>query len=377
MTRMAFAIFRYFPFGGLQGDMLRFAACAAGKGCEVVIFCDRWSGEKPASPAVKVRELPVRGWSNHARARSFEKLFLRAIAAERFDATFAFNRIGGCDYYFAADNCLAGIFREKHRQTTLKLLPRYRTFLAQEREIFDPAASTIIFTIADQQKPDYQKHYSTPDARFVPLPPGVRPECRRPEEARAAEIRRRFRREIGVPEEAVLLITVGANLKLKGADRALEALKKLPDNFVLALAGNCDPGLTAAADDPTVRERVFKLGPWQRIPELLFSADLMIHPARVDATGSVLLEALAAGLPALATDVCGFSRQLTEAGMPVITGGFTMEKLHDGIAEAMARLPELRRRALEYADSHEIFQRYEKGVSFILGRCAGTAPSAR
>ena len=58
--RLAFAIFRYFPFGGLQGDMLRFALCASGHGCEVVIFCDRWSGEKPDSPGVTVRELPVR-----------------------------------------------------------------------------------------------------------------------------------------------------------------------------------------------------------------------------------------------------------------------------------------------------------------------------
>ncbi len=368
--RLAFAIFRYFPFGGLQGDMLRFALCASGHGCEVVIFCDRWSGEKPDSPGVTVRELPVRGWSNHARAWSFEKLFRRAAAAEHFDATFAFNRIGGCDYYFAADNCLAGIYREKHAEPLLKLLPRYRIFLAQEREVFAPEASTVIFTIADQQKPDYQKYYATPDARFVPLPPGVRPECRRPEESLASEIRRRFRREIGVPEDAVMLITVGANLRLKGADRALEALKSLPENFVLVLAGNCDPGLAAPVGDPAAEKRIFRLGPWRRIPELLFSADLMIHPARVDATGSVLLEALAAGLPALATDVCGFSRQLAEAGMPVLTGGFTPAKLRAGIAEATARLPELRKRALEYADGHEIFQRYEKGIAFILRRSA-------
>ena len=40
--RFAFALFKYFPFGGLQSDMLRIAECAAARGHEVTVFTGAW-----------------------------------------------------------------------------------------------------------------------------------------------------------------------------------------------------------------------------------------------------------------------------------------------------------------------------------------------
>ena len=91
----------------------------------------------------------------------------------------------------------------------------------------------------------------------------------------------------------------------------------------------------------------------------------MVHPARVDATGSVLLEAVAAGLPAVATACCGFSRQMHEAGMPVVPEPFSADKLLECTRKAVAALPDLQKKSLEYADSRDIFGRYEKGISVI------------
>ena len=39
----------------------------------------------------------------------------------------------------------------------------------------------------------------------------------------------------------------------------------------------------------------------------------MVHPAHNENTGTVLLEAIAAGLPVLATDVCGYADHITAA----------------------------------------------------------------
>ena len=79
----AFAIFKYFPFGGLQRDMLRMAECAVGRGHRVTVFTASWKGEEPPD-GIQVRILKVRGWSNHGRARSFERLFRMESAP--FDA---------------------------------------------------------------------------------------------------------------------------------------------------------------------------------------------------------------------------------------------------------------------------------------------------
>ena len=45
--RFAFALFKYFPFGGLQSDMLRIAECAAARGHEVTVFTGAWEGPGP------------------------------------------------------------------------------------------------------------------------------------------------------------------------------------------------------------------------------------------------------------------------------------------------------------------------------------------
>ena len=39
----------------------------------------------------------------------------------------------------------------------------------------------------------------------------------------------------------------------------------------------------------------------------------MLHPAYVENTGTVLLEAIVAGLPVLATDICGYAHYIEEA----------------------------------------------------------------
>ena len=47
---------------------------------------------------------------------------------------------------------------------------------------------------------------------------------------------------------------------------------------------------------------------------LLLAADVLIHPARLDVTGTVILEALGAGLPVVVTENCGYSPHVDAAG---------------------------------------------------------------
>ena len=55
----------------------------------------------------------------------------------------------------------------------------------------------------------------------------------------------------------------------------------------------------------------------------------MVHPAHNENTGTVLLEAIAAGLPVLATDVCGYADHIkaAEAGI-VLDSPFDQEALN-------------------------------------------------
>ena len=52
--KLAAAILKYFPFGGLQRDLMRTAAEAHGRGHEVTIYTTSWEGEKPDWLTVRI-----------------------------------------------------------------------------------------------------------------------------------------------------------------------------------------------------------------------------------------------------------------------------------------------------------------------------------
>ena len=49
---LALALFRYFPFGGMQRDMLAIAQHAAERGHQVTIYCHTWQGARPDNTEV-------------------------------------------------------------------------------------------------------------------------------------------------------------------------------------------------------------------------------------------------------------------------------------------------------------------------------------
>ncbi len=365
--RMAFAVLKYFPFGGLERDMLRMAEAARKRGHHIVIFTSKWEGNAP-SEGIEVRILPLRALSNHGRMREFARKFSDAVRLDSFDVRVAFNRIPGCDFYFAADNCYASEMPRKHSPMLLRILPRYRTFLELERKIFSPDASTRIFYIAPRQKADFISCYGTPEERFFHLPPGIDDSCVRPPDAEA--LREAKRRELGVASDERMLLLVASNYRLKGGDRAVEALASLPEPLrkkcKLFFAGVPDGGEgRALAEKRGVGEQVFFLGGRTDVPHLLLSADLVVHPARAEAAGTVLTEAVAVGTPLIASGVCGFRNIVEEAGCPVLPEPWDQEIFVRTIASILEHLDEYAHRALTHASTVDFRRRADTAVDLM------------
>lgn len=361
----AFAIFKYFPFGGLQRDMLRMADAAVRRGHHVTVFTSSWEGDPPPE-GVELRLLRTTAWSNHGRARQFETLF--GAQSGGFDARFVFNRMAGGDFYFSADNCLAVEFPRKHSALVRMFNPRYRTFLKQERAVFDPASSTRIFYIAPRQIADFRKVYRTPEERFLYLPPGMNEKCRRPENAE--ELRSRKRAELGIAADRIMLILVGSNFRLKGGFRVIEALASLPESLrercVLYFVGRAsDGGCAALAKRLGVADQVVFTGGRMDVPELLLAADLMVHPSRNEATGTVLVEGIAAGLPVLCSEECGFSNFVRDAAGLVVPEGAPQSVLNTMLAEALPRLSELSARTRRYAETADFYRRADIAIDAL------------
>jgi len=115
-----------------------------------------------------------------------------------------------------------------------------------------------------------------------------------------------LRRNLGLPLEIPLIIMVGVMRPGKGHDIAIEAMRNVKDAHLL-LVGDGHPEFRTRLESsiPDLRQRVHLLGQRMDIPDLLNASDILILPSYSEALPTVLIEAGAAGLPAIASDVGG------------------------------------------------------------------------
>lgn len=109
----------------------------------------------------------------------------------------------------------------------------------------------------------------------------------------------------------------GQMIHRKGFDVLLRAFAALPDKAKLILAGRKDSLDTQIqALDETTRRRIDNRGfvAPRDLPELYAQADVFVLPSRHDGWGVVINQALAAGLPIIATDAVGAATDLITSG---------------------------------------------------------------
>lgn len=152
--KLAFCLYHYFPFGGLQRDFLRIAEECVRRGHYVDVYTMKWTGEKnPAFPALNIKIIPVSGWQNHTRARNFVKNIQTALANNHYDLIVGFNKMPGLDVYYAADTCYQAKAKTQ-RHFWNRLTPRHRHLIAYENAVFKKESKTKILLISNQQQKD-------------------------------------------------------------------------------------------------------------------------------------------------------------------------------------------------------------------------------
>jgi len=159
----------------------------------------------------------------------------------------------------------------------------------------------------------------------------------------APERRALWRQRLGIPERAPLLLGVGRMATKKGFQVLIEILPALlaevPDLHVV-LAGGGD--LLAPFRERIRSDRVFFPGSVLRdtLPDLYRAADLFVLPAvhdgkgNVDGLPNVILEAMASGLPVVASGISGIPLAVEDGG----TGLLVPEKDPGALLQALRRL---------------------------------------
>lgn len=358
--KLAIAIFRYFPFGGLQRDMLAIAQEALARGHQVTVFCGAWQGEQPAG--LEVREINDFVLFNTAGVRSFYRAFARQFNRAEYDLLLGFNKMPGLDVYFAGDSCFAyKAFVE--RNWLYRLTARSRLYLRFENAVFGEASRTKILSLVPQEQQRYARFYSTAPERFVGVPPGISAEhihCANPSLAR-----QQVRAELGLAPECKIILCLGSGFRTKGLDKSISIFAELvrcqpKQAFALLVIGAdvADPYRHQAVQ-LGVGEQVFFLGARSPIGDFLAAADLLLHAARKELAGNALIEAMAVGLPLVATRICGYAPLVEDARLGELF------EFTDSPQEIVAHLLRtltipaavLQERAALFRQAHKLFDR--------------------
>jgi len=312
--KIAILLYRYFPYGGLQKDFLEIAKELLSRDVTLKVFTRRWEGHIPEG--LSVTELGQRGFTNYAKNKNFVKDSYKALQSYKPDLVFGFNKMPGLDLYFAADTCFKKESLKKHPIT--RFTRRFRQSIEYELAVFDGNASTEVFLLNNKQAFDFKTSYQLNSNQMTVVPPGINLNWNDHDPIDTHSI-------FNIQLEDKVALFVGSDFHRKGLDRAISSIHYLNKHnipFTLLVIGKDNFGpYSELVQNFGINEKVKYLGPRDDVASLMKSSDLLLHPAREEAAGNVIIESLVSHLPVATCKDVGFAEEVKNH-----KGGFVLEE---------------------------------------------------
>ncbi len=157
-----------------------------------------------------------------------------------------------------------------------------------------------------------------------------------------------LRSELGIPKDAGVILSVGRLVPVKGHSYLLQGFSRLlqdennkqnennGQNLYLVLVGDGpdQDKLSRQGEELSISDRLIFAGYRKDIPDFFDMADLFALPSLMEGMPIILLEAMAAGLPLVASDVGGVPEVVTHEQ----TGLLVPSADPDSLADALERL---------------------------------------
>lgn len=119
---------------------------------------------------------------------------------------------------------------------------------------------------------------------------------------------KQIKKELGVPEDKYFILSVGEVNQNKNHQLMLQVIKALEDRpiyYGICGKGNGEEVLQKKIEELKLENKVQLFGYRNDIPDILASADCFTFPSKREGFGIAAIEAMAAGLPVIASDCRG------------------------------------------------------------------------
>jgi len=185
--------------------------------------------------------------------------------------------------------------------------------------------------------------------------------------------RKQARTRLGLPpKQGFVYGTVARLVETKGQKVLLRAFAKVyeryPDSWlVFAGAGRLESELSALATDLDIHERVVFLGFRTDIPEILKAYDVFVLPSIAEGLPGALLEAMASGIPVIASRVGGVPEILNSPDLGVMVSPSAVDELSMAM-EQLCSMDDMRRNEVGKALRQRVLEKFtkEKMVSAMI-----------
>ena len=329
----------YNPFGGAERFVERALRALGPEAVQVTLLTRKWSGEQ--QPGVMVRLLSAPGISRLLRDISFTRSVRTLIRSQIFDLVQSHERIPGCDIFRAGDGLHVTWLEQRARalgplgRLLQRLSPWHRYILRMEAQMFaDPHLRAVICN-SEMVRQDITRRHPHLASRLHLIHNGIDLTHFHP--GLRAQHRDAIRSQLGVPESTRVALFVGSGFERKGVGQLLAAMTQpglLQAELWVIGKDKHARRFQRRAERLGVASRVRFLGPKKDVAPYLGAADAFALPTLYDPMPNAALEALASGLPVLASIQSG-AAELIQLGQ----NGERVDALDiAGIAAALGRL---------------------------------------
>ncbi len=185
---------------------------------------------------------------------------------------------------------------------------RWKTKLYVLLERLTATVTNRIVTLTEQEKKDHVRYRIAGENKFAVIHSGVDLSKFSNVQAHGTEMKNK----LGIPEQTFVVGTVGRLTAIKGHRYLIEAaariLPKIPQIvFVFLGDGELMNELKMQAASAGISDKVKFLGWLPNVAEFMSTFDIFVLPSLNEGMGKVLVEAMAARKPIIASDIGGIS----------------------------------------------------------------------
>lgn len=239
-----------------------------------------------------VPETDLKGFARSAHYRHAQSKFIPDVVFAHSVIPAAYARLG------LVRNVISVLHAEdNYRSSLLTAAEYFLQYLSKGVIHVSPLAGTL-----------YSEKFNFPNLKCIPN--GIDIDLIHKAHPNRAVVRDR----LGFSDSAKIFIQAGRICRIKGQHRSIRTIApilKSDINSHFLIAGLIEDSsylneLKEITRTEDIENKVHFLGPRDDIPNLLHAADVFLMPSEREAQGIALVEALAAGLPIIASDINGF-----------------------------------------------------------------------